>query len=219
MRLAQPSVAEADKALRTSLQSSLNVEVEVETRMMFPAEGKPYPVPSGSSVKALDADSVCRAVARLDAAMTPPAKEWAEEMLVILQAATTGGKRSAAGAAVALEVYAGALCRYPADVARDACMALATGKWFPTLGEIIDACDRLVSPRQAMLTALQAWRPMTERERLEGEADDWYRKAWQADQDKFTLRVRDPDAASEAAEFSVVAWAEYRRLSAEARAA
>jgi hypothetical protein len=216
--LAQPSTAEADKALRTSLQSSLNVEVEIETRMMFPDQGKPYPVPSGSSVKATP-ETIDRAVSRLEAAMAPPAKDWAEEMLVILQAATTGGKRSAAGAAVALEVYAGALCRYPADVARDACMALATGKWFPTLGEIIEACERLVAPRRAMLTALQGWKPMTERERLEAEADDWYRKAWQADQDKFALKVRDPDAASEAAEFSPIAWAEYRRLSAEARAA
>ena len=217
--LSQPSTEVADKALQTSLQSSLNVGVTVETRMMFPPEGKPYPVPSGSSVRALDAESVERAVARIEGAMTPPEKSRAEEWLVMLQAATAGGKRSEAGSAVALDLYAGALCRYPADVARDACQALATAKWFPTLGDLIAECDRIVGPRETMLQALKDWRPETERERLEAEADEWYRRAWQADQDKFALRQKDPDAASEAAEFSVIAWAKYREVSAKARQA
>lgn len=217
--LAQPSPAQATKALQTSLQSSLNVEVSVETRMMFPEEGKPYPVPSGSSVRVLSPENVERAVARIEAAMTPATKEQAEEWLVMLQSATSGGKRSAAGAVVALELYAGALSRYPADVAREACQSLATAKWFPTLGELLAECDKLSGPRETMLAALKAWRPETERERLEAEAEEWWRRAWQADQDKHALKVRDPDAASEAAEFSEIAWAKHRELMAQARAA
>lgn len=215
--LAQPSAPEADKALRTSLQSSLDVTVTVETRMMFPENGAPYPVPSGSSVLAKDPDTVSRAVARLEAAMTPAEPDQVERWVVGLQVATAGGKRSEAGTEAAFALYTAALRKYPADVARDACQTLSTGKWFPTLGELVGLCDKLAGPRQAMLNALQNWKPQTERERLEEEADDWLRAAYKADEDALNLKRRDPDAASEAAEFATIARAKYRELSNAAR--
>jgi hypothetical protein len=217
--LAQASVAEADKALQTSLQSQLGVGVKVETRMMFPENGKPYPVPSGSSVAAMDPDAVNRAVSRLQAATAPADHDQVEAWVIGLQVATAGGKRSEAGTEAAFNLYTAALRKYPADVAREACNELATGKWFPTLGELIAVCDKLSGPRQAMLTALQNWKPQTERERLTELADEWLYLAYAAEDDALKLKRRDPDQSSERAEFAAHARSEYRRLSNEARQA
>lgn len=184
---------------------------------MFPENRKPYSVPSGSSVKALDEEGVVRAVARIESAMTPASKESVEEWLMMVQVATAGGKKSVAGTAVALDLYAGALMRFPADVARDACMSLAEGKWFPTLGDLIAECERLGAPRETMLTALKGWRPETPRERLEADADEWLWRAYQAEEDFHRLKRSDPDAASEAAEFAQTARAKHRELILEAR--
>lgn len=75
------------------------------------------------------------------------------------------------------------------------------------------------APRRTMLQGLKAWKPKTERERIEEEADEWLHAADKADADKIALRRRDPDAASEAAEFSAIAWAKHRELSSLARQA
>lgn len=151
--------------------------------------------------------------------MTPAEPDQVEGWLIALQVATAGGKRSEESVEAAFNLFSAALRQYPADVARDACQTLAVGKWFPTLGELTGACDRLAAPRRVMLQGLKAWRPKTERERLEQEADDWLHAAYQADHDKIALRVRDPDAASEAAEFSVIAWAKHREFATLARQA
>lgn len=151
--------------------------------------------------------------------MTPAEPEQVERWVIGLQAATAGGKRSEEGAEAAFDLFTTALRQYPADVARDACQILAVGKWFPTLGEVTAACDRLAGPRRTMLQGLKAWKPKTERERIEDEADEWLRAAYKADEDKIALRRRDPDAASEAAEFSVIAWAKHRELMSAARQA
>ena len=82
--------------------------------------------------------------------------EQAEEWLVLLQAATASARRSDDGSAVSLALYSGALRRYPADVAKAACEHIATtAKWFPVLSDIIDACNRLVDNRLAMISSLR----------------------------------------------------------------
>lgn len=155
--LAQPDPAAADKALLTSLQSSLGVEVTVETELRFPVSG-------GFRVKAVGARvlpgsneaNIPQAAARMRAALTGPTKEQAEDWLVMLQSATAGGRKSEAGTAVALEIYAGCLMRFPADVAKAACLKLAmTERWFPTLAEITDTCEAMASSRRLLAHALE----------------------------------------------------------------
>ena len=155
--LAQPDPAAADKALLTSLQSSLGVEVTVETELRFPVGG-------GFRVQAVGArvlpgsnvENLPLAAARMRGALTGPTKDQAEDWLVMLQAATAGGRKSEAGAAVALELYAGCLMRFPADVAKAACMKLAmTSTWFPTLAEINATCEALASSRRMLAQALE----------------------------------------------------------------
>lgn len=150
--------------------------------------------------------------------MSPAAPGQVEDWISALHSVTVGQRKSEDTTELAFDIYVTTLGRYPADVAREACSSLMVSKWFPTLGEVIDRCDKLVSSRREMLASLEGWKPETEKQRLEREADDWLDAAYKADHDKVALARRDPDAASEAAEFSPIAWANYKRLTAEARA-
>jgi hypothetical protein len=167
---------QVDKALRTSLISSLGVEATLRVETRFPPEGGFYTVVAGCHFDGMTPDKREAAVAKVRAAMTPPTLEQAENWLVALQAACAPNRRSEANTAVALELYAGALCRYPADVAKQACMELALRhpragetNWFPTLGELDAACQLRAAPRRAMLQALETWSPKPKREELSPE--------------------------------------------------
>lgn len=159
--LAQPSTAMADRALLTSLQSSLNVEVSLRSRSMFRKDGSFYLVPEKPEVRFMDDGDRSAALARMRNALAGPTKEQVEDWLVMLQAACAGGRKSEVSQAVALEVYSGALMRYPADVAREACMTLAarprdSANWFPTLSELVSEADRIAAPRRAIVDALMS---------------------------------------------------------------
>lgn len=152
---------EVDKALQTSLQSQLDVEVSPRVEGRYPPNAPAYTLAVGCDVGGRIAN-LPNAIAKVEAAMTPPTKTQAEDWLIMLQAATAGGRRSEVAVEVAFDLYSGALMRYPADVARAACEKIActprdATSWFPTLAEIIGACDRLVSARQAMLAGLKAF--------------------------------------------------------------
>lgn len=155
--LAQPDPAAADKALLTSLASSLGVEVTVETELRFPVGGGFRALAVGARVlPGSNAENLPLAAARMRGALTGPTKDQAEDWLVMLQAATAGGRKSEAGTAVALELYAGCLMRFPADVAKAACMKLAlTATWFPTLAEMNATCEALASSRRLLAHALE----------------------------------------------------------------
>jgi hypothetical protein len=155
--LAQPSPEEADKALVTSLRSSLAVEVTVDVSIRYPQSGGFRVHATGARVlPGSDAENIPQAASRMRAALTGPTKEQAEDWLVMLQAACAGGRRSEIGATVALELYAGCLMRFPADVAKAACMKLAmTATWFPTLAEINATCEALASSRRLLAHALE----------------------------------------------------------------
>lgn len=160
--LAQPSPEEADKALLTSLKSSLGVEVTLDVAIRYPKSGGFLAQTVGASVlPGSDAASLPQAASRMRSALTGPTKEQAEDWLIMLQAACAGGRRSEVWATVALELYAGCLMRFPADVAKAACMRLALdprpgGNWFPTLAELNAMCDALSSSRRLMAHALEA---------------------------------------------------------------
>ena len=158
--LAQPTPAATDKALQTSLQSSHGVALEVRREARFPKEGGYYTVAAGCSIQLKPDATPEQALERMRHAMTPPTSVQAENWLAALQVATAGGRKSESGQELALSLYAGALTRYPADVARAACLDLAMierpgGNWFPTLAEIISRCERAVGPRRVMVENLR----------------------------------------------------------------
>ncbi len=66
-----------------------------------------------------------------------------------------------------LSAYTARLSAYPADVARAACLG-REWRWWPTWAELKDECDRLVSPRREMATALRIAAPV----RREAPEDD-----------------------------------------------
>ena len=216
--LAQPSVAEADRALRTSVRSSLGVEVTVEREGRFPESGPAYYVSTGCSLTIADPGQVPAAVAKIEAAMAPASREQCENWLVMLQAALSQGKRSQATTAVAFELFVSALGRYPADAAKAACEALATrprkggSAWFPSLPELISELDAFSSERRSLLAALKAWRLPSEAQRLDEEAREWTFLAITAEDDAIACRRADPDLSTEATEFAVLARQEAKRL-------
>lgn len=148
-----------DRLLSTSLKS-IGVDTEIQRESRFPAGGGYVSVPVRCGIALEPHANPRQALVWLEAATTPPTSEQAGEWLTALQAATAGGRRSEAGTEMAYELYAGALRRYPADVARAACVELATqprkgGNWFPTLSDLIAVCERLATPRVLMIAAVR----------------------------------------------------------------
>jgi hypothetical protein len=153
--LTDHSPAEVDQALRTSLRSRLGVELQMDFEFRFPPGGGHYQVPVRSH---LDGERVNfpAALAKVRSAMTPPTIDQAEGWLALLSVATAGARRSEAGAEATMSLYAAYLRRYPADVAKAACEAMATtSRWWPVLADLLAACDRLAAPRRVMLAALE----------------------------------------------------------------
>lgn len=126
---------------------------------MFPQSGGFYEVAEGCDLSVTDPANIAPAIEKLEAAMTPATADDCEDWLTMLQAACARRNDSEDGASVAYDLYAAALRQYPADVAKAACMGMATRRgvnWFPTLGELLEQCDKLVGPRKAMLASLKA---------------------------------------------------------------
>lgn len=148
--------AETDKALQTSLQSSLGVELALMHSYRYPPGGGYVRVPDGCGISG-KFENLPAALEKVRGAMVPAERGQVEEWLTLLQVATAGAKRSEAGTELALDLYTGALARYPADVAKTACMNLAmSSRWFPTLADLIEEADRLAAPRKQMFEALLA---------------------------------------------------------------
>lgn len=161
------------------------------------------------------------AIAKVEAAMAPASREQCEDWLVMLQAALAGAKRSDAASAITLELYAATLRKFPADIAKRACEALATrrrkgGAWFPSLPELIAECEDRGAERQAMLNALRAWKPPHAAAELEMDSREWLFAAVQAEEDARMCRKKDPDHSSECAEFASLAREMARTLKVEA---
>jgi hypothetical protein len=127
--------------------------------LRFPVGGGFHAVPIGCDIGGVGAN-LPAAIAKLEAASVPMTANQAEEWLAALQVATAGARRSETGQELALTLYASALCRFPADVAKAVCVRLmrrtVDGKaWFPTLAEILELAERLASGRRLMLEALR----------------------------------------------------------------
>lgn len=159
--LRQRDPAETDAALIRSLTSTLGVTVSPVTELRFPPGGGYYRVVVGCDVASPAPENTDQALTKIEQAMVPATTEQAEGWLVMMQATMARRADSEASSAVAYAMYAGELRRWPADIAKTVCerMARGTGRpagtnWFPTLAEIATECEKLATPRIAMLRAL-----------------------------------------------------------------
>lgn len=149
-RLAKPP-HETDRNLDQWLRSLPGVGVTVHREHRYPPEGGYYTIRTGVSVTGLTPDQRRQASQIFEAAMTPPTREQAEEWVAMLHVSTAHRTEGASTLALALDIYANQLTRYPTDVARQACVNLATRKqspnWWPSLSEVIEECDQLSDNR------------------------------------------------------------------------
>ena len=205
----QGNPAAVDQALSRLLISSLGVETNIVREGRYPEGGRPYTMAVACDVAAPNRDAVQAAIAKVEAAMTPPDREQIQRWLVGLQVATKSQRSSETTSIVALELYSSTLMRYPADVAKSACANLAIRapapgetNWFPSLGELVGACDRLVSPRAAMLVGLRAWRERTVAETVAEERRSWRILEIDARNNASLCRRGDPERHSELIEFA-----------------
>ena len=161
-RLAAQPPTTTDRNLLAWLESSLNVVAKPQARMMFPASGGYFNRVEGFNLDGLTAANRNSAIDAVEAAMTRPTMEGAEELVASLHAATARRGDDAEGQSLAMSLYAGCLAQYPADIAKSVCMAFALRRvrpnWFPTLSEIDEACERASAQRAALLVALKAAR-------------------------------------------------------------
>lgn len=152
------------EGLRRWLRSSLNVTAMIRTEGRFPEDGAAYSVAVGCDLDGMSLARRTEAVDRVQAGMVPATAKDAASWVGALYAATAHAKGDKAALTVVLDLYTGCLMRWPADVAKHACINLALAQragptWFPTLGEVEGECNRLGSPRRVLLDALQNWTP------------------------------------------------------------
>lgn len=156
---------DTDSQLRASLESGLDVTLRPVREGKFPTDGTPYSVVVGYGLERMTEAKRDKALTRIRAACTPPDKRRAEEWLIAMQAGMARRREDEHGIEVALSLYGAVLGRFPADVAKEACMSITlTGKWFPTVAEIEARCQRLGAARLALLRALEEWRAPTAEE-------------------------------------------------------
>lgn len=145
---------EVDRLLLTSLRSSLNVEVMFESRITYPEGGGFKSEIAEAKVRAPDGN-FSAALVKVEASMTRPTIEQVEEWISLIEEATAPRRRSEAGIAVAMTFFASSLSRFPADIVRSVCEQAAKGKWFPTLGELLDRCESLSAKRSRLAEKLR----------------------------------------------------------------
>jgi len=164
--LASKTPAQVDEAIRRSLTSQLGVDVSVKREWRYPEDRPAYMVAITAGVTALSPENIPLAIAKLEAAMTPPTHETAELMVSQLQQALGRRSSSEEASEVGLDLYVSILRRHPLDVAQAAVLELATEPrpgnataWFPTAPELEGVCRRYAQDRQAILAGLKGYRP------------------------------------------------------------
>lgn len=163
--LASKTPVQVDEAIRHSLISQLGVSVNVKREWRYPEDRPAYMVAITAGVTALSKDNIPQAMAKLEAALTPPTHETAELMVSQLQQALGRRSSSEEASEVGLDLYVSILRRHPVDVAKAAVLELATEPrpgnataWFPTAPELEGVCRRYAQDRTAMLDGLKCYR-------------------------------------------------------------
>jgi hypothetical protein len=102
-----------------------------------------------------DGANYFKAIAAVEMAMAPASKSAIETALAVLEVSTNRSKEGAWAAKLGLAVFAGALGRYPADIALTVLARMSeTIRWAPPLSDILEACDNAVAPRRELLASL-----------------------------------------------------------------
>lgn len=157
-RLESQAPEETDRKLLAWLESSLNVVAKPETRMMFPPEGGFYRRTTGFQVFGLTPQNRETARQAVLSATTRPTLDKCEEWIAGLHAVTARRGDDGDTLSLAMSLYAACLAKYPADVAKQAClhfaMRSAKPNWFPTLSEMAEWCERETAQREQLLKAI-----------------------------------------------------------------
>lgn len=199
--------AEIDRAA-LSRASSLGVEVTLRPDLRFPPDGPSYVAGYTPQIRVTAPGAIPALIAELEQLTAPAADERIETWLALLEAGCARRSNDAASAEVTLELYTRTLSRFPADVVLHACSTWRSRpphgqaggpNWFPTLAELVEACERMAAQRQALIAALRAWRPPTASDLLLEEADRL--QALAAREDELALSRRRSDAAVAAIHF------------------
>lgn len=194
--------------------------------MRFPENAPAYSIPLLPVLTIEDRANLPAAIEKVQATMFAPSKKDCAQWIITMEAACAGGNKSLDGAALKMDLYGGALAKFPADVAKAACEELAlkprdATAWFPTLPELMGVCERLAAPRKMLLAALQteaARSPASvERERLEAKAKDWLYAIAEGEAELMGFPKPDGDRQSEIAEFIDYARKASRDAAAQAR--
>ncbi len=135
------------------------VAAKPQSRMMFPPEGGFYRRTTGFQVSGLTPENRETARQAVQSAMTRPPLDKCEEWVAGLHAVTARRGDDTATLDLTMSLYAACLAKYPADVAKQAClhfaMRSAKPNWFPTLSELAEWCEREAAQRQQLLDSLQ----------------------------------------------------------------
>lgn len=159
-RLLAQKPTETDANLLRWLESSLSVVAKPEARMMFPTTGGYYAKVTGFDISGLTADNRGQAIDAVKAAMTPPTVDQCEEWIASLHAVCARRSDDQDTLSLVMSLYASCIAQYPADIAKEACMAFALRpdkpNWFPTLSEVNEACEKATNQRKKLLASLSA---------------------------------------------------------------
>ena len=157
-RLESQPPQETDRNLLAWLESSLSVVAKPEARMMFPPEGGYHRRTTGFQVSGLTPQNRDAARQAVQSAMTWPTVDKCEEWVAGLHAVTARRGDDGDTLSLAMSLYAACLAKYPADIAKQAClhfaMRAARPNWFPTLSELNEWCERETAQREQLLKAL-----------------------------------------------------------------
>lgn len=157
--------AEVDEATRRSLTSSLGVTVNEVWEGRYPEEGRPWKELVSVGLTGLSTENLSQAIAKVEAAMTPPSRSDCDRMIAQLQAVKARRNASADTAEMALDIYSHVLLQHPADVAREAVQSfvMAPGNpWMPDPGELDQKCRAMGASRRYLLQRLKTWKPPVE---------------------------------------------------------
>jgi hypothetical protein len=138
------------------------VDLQMTKKWHTPETGPSYEILTGCT--AVGDGDYAAAAARMPNFFTPAPRKQVEAWLAELSVITARQRASDFEDELRLEAHATRLSAFPADVVRYATLVHPWHFW-PTWEELKEVCERLVTPRRAMLTALERGAAGAERER------------------------------------------------------